>query len=78
MRIYTFKTIYNTLLSTFIKVISMRLFCLYRVTYTGLYKILRNSAYEPYQHFNLEEDPYEQTPLDTNMTIFNELKNHLS
>ena len=44
----------------------------------GPFKILQNSAYEPYQLFNLEEDPYEQTPLDTSLPIYNELRNHLS
>ena len=44
----------------------------------GPYKILQNSAYEPYQLFNLEDDPLEQNPLDTSLPIFNELRNHLS
>ena len=44
----------------------------------GSYKVLQNSAYEPYQLFNIEEDPFEQTPLDTNLPVFNELKNHLA
>jgi arylsulfatase A-like enzyme len=44
----------------------------------GPYKILQNSPYEPYQLFNLEDDPFEQSPLDTNLPVFNELRNHLS
>jgi arylsulfatase A-like enzyme len=29
----------------------------------GPYKMLQNSAFEPYQYYNLKEDPLEQDPL---------------
>jgi arylsulfatase A-like enzyme len=44
----------------------------------GPYKILQNSAYEPFQFFNVEDDPFEQNPLDTNLPVFNELRNNLT
>ena len=44
----------------------------------GPHKLLQNSPYEPFQLYNVEDDPYEQMPLDTNLPIYNELRNHLS
>ena len=44
----------------------------------GSYKILQNSPYEPFQLFNIEDDPFEKEPLDTTIPIYNELRRHLS
>lgn len=44
----------------------------------GPYKLLQNSPYELFQLFNVEADPYEQIPLDTDLPVYNELRNHLS
>jgi arylsulfatase A-like enzyme len=30
----------------------------------GSYKVLQNTPFEPFQYFNLKEDPYEQNPLE--------------
>ena len=45
----------------------------------GDYKILQNSAFEPFQLFNIAEDPYEQNPLNTaDYEIYNTLRNKLT
>jgi arylsulfatase A-like enzyme len=44
----------------------------------GPYKMLQNSAFEPYLYYNLEDDPLEQNPLDPeNSRDFNRLRNEL-
>jgi arylsulfatase A-like enzyme len=44
----------------------------------GPFKILQNNPYEYFQFFNVETDPFEQSPLDTGLPQFNELRNSLS
>jgi arylsulfatase A-like enzyme len=48
----------------------------------GDYKLLQNSAYEPFQYFNIVIDKYEQNPLDlqedeTFMKIRQNLEQHI-
>ena len=44
----------------------------------GAYKLVQNTPFEDFQLFNIETDPLETTPLDTNMEQFKELKFDLS
>lgn len=50
--------------------------CYYAVR-KGAYKLLQNTPFENFQLFNVETDPLETTPLDTNLPPFKELKNGL-
>ena len=48
----------------------------------GPYKMLQNSAFEPYQYYNLKDDPLEQNPLDPKKVenfdqLRGELQNHI-
>lgn len=44
----------------------------------GPYKLLQNTPFEPLQIFNLDTDPQEQIPLETNSEKFKDLKYKLS
>ncbi len=48
----------------------------------GPYKMLQNSAFEPYQYYNLKDDPMEQAPLDPEISsdfirLRKELQGHI-
>jgi len=43
----------------------------------GDFKLLQNSAYEPFQYFNMAEDPFEQKPLKGDTEAFLELRTAL-
>ena len=51
--------------------------CYYAVR-KGKYKLVQNTPYEPFQLFNLEEDPQEKFPLDTDTEHFEILRYALS
>lgn len=40
----------------------------------GDFKLLQNSAYEPFQYFNIKDDPFELRPLNGNAGVFGELR----
>jgi len=44
----------------------------------GAYKLVQNTPFEDFQLFNIETDPLETKPLDTNLEQFKELKFELS
>ena len=56
----------------------------YHAVRLGDWKLLRNTPYEPYQLFNLKNDPQEQQPIPKNQAtqeynvLFNSLMQHIN